>query len=85
VAKLIEACGVVTEVWPKNGEVFSLEELQGYVGGYVEPLYLEGDKVALMDEDGRFKHLRVNDVASVQLGRYIVGPVLIGSREEMDI
>ena len=35
-AILIEATGRVQGVFPANGTDFSLEELQGFVGGYIE-------------------------------------------------
>ena len=37
-AKLITADGKITEVTPKNGEYFKLDELQAFVGGYIEVL-----------------------------------------------
>lgn len=59
-----------------EGKKFSLEELQKYVGGYVELIRLpQGD--LYVDEDGTLKGLPVNIPASTIAGRMIVGDVLL--------
>lgn len=39
-AKWIKTNGEIVEVQPKNGTDYSLEELQGFVGGYIEIITL---------------------------------------------
>lgn len=69
--------GKSTVVTPKDGKKFSLEELQGFVGGYIERVGNVGRKTMYADEDGRPKGLPPNAVASEKAGRLIVGTVLI--------
>jgi hypothetical protein len=39
VAYLIKSDGTITEIKPQNGTAFTLPELQGFVGGYIEIIY----------------------------------------------
>ena len=43
--KLIKTNGETQEVNPKDGKKFNLQELQGFVGGYIELLNVNGKKV----------------------------------------
>lgn len=73
------------------GKVWTLEELQSLVGGYIEPLWLENGQVAIVNEDGRLKGLAENPTATVRADRGLahgqglrhplVGPVAFGARE----
>lgn len=88
-ATLIAIDGTETEVHPANGS-FTLEEMQGCVGGYVQLITLPDGRCLLMDEDGKAKGLPWNLKATLY-GRkagiapddYMVGPVLLCTREEM--
>lgn len=66
----------------------TLEELQAHVGGYIESVdrFLEEGTRAYANEDGLFKGLRVNLVATVAVKwpYPIVGPVVVitGFNEE---
>lgn len=67
---------------PMNGKKFTLLELQGFVDGYVEYVYLSNNKVLVVDEDGKVKGKPVNMVATGWLrtdGRddYVCGPALL--------
>lgn len=42
-AKVIKAAGAISDVQPKNGKFFELEELQKVVGGYIEIIDLGND------------------------------------------
>lgn len=84
--KLIKTNGETQEVKPKNGKEFSLEELQGFVGGYIEKLNVNGKKVKkiIMNEEGLLMKLQPNntvtDLLSKEFGREvktIVGDVLV--------
>lgn len=89
-ATLIAIDGSETDVKPANGESFTLEEMQGSVGGYVQLITLPDGRCLLMDEDGKAKGLAWNLKATLY-GRkagiapddYMVGPVLLCSREEL--
>lgn len=67
-----------------NGEVTvvpylkDIKDIQELVGGYVRPLFgIKGDIAMLVDEDGNYKGLKANSVASVVAGQPIVGCVVI--------
>ena len=113
-ATLYKATGEQTEVKPKRGHDFTLEELQGYVGGFIEMVGLTNGLCMILDEEGKIKRKPVNragtllfnqrvaDVLhatpgagksavaehnpdadfSVPIRDYIVGDVLVGTREE---
>lgn len=82
-AKLIKTDNSVTEVSPKNGTDFSLEELQGFVGGYIEIVYpLTGapkGSILVVNEEGKLIGLPVNGIATGMMGftDTIVGDVLL--------
>lgn len=84
-ARLIKADGTESEVLPKNPkEGFSLEELQGFVGGYIEVAIVVGDSMMICNEDGKRLMLPVNIAASAIHGRdVVVGDVLIASESEV--
>ena len=78
------------EVAPANGKTFTLEEMQGFVGGYIEALRLTGNSVMYLNEDGKRLDLPYNLVADMLAHRMtliapndrIVGDVLIASLSE---
>ena len=67
-ALLIRAIGQkgsrVESVYPKDGRVFTLEELQAYVGGYVEALKLVNGFIMWLNEDGKAMRLPFNLIAN---------------------
>lgn len=89
-AHLIQPNGDVTEVFPNDGETFTLAELQGYVGGKIEtvPTPKRGQTL-LVNEDGirlGFERNQTATDAAVDLGKdnYLVGPVLLCKGKEFD-
>lgn len=82
-AKLIKSNGEVSEVCPKNGTDFQLDELQGFVGGLIEIVYpMTGapkGTILVVNEEGKLINLPVNGVASAMMGftDAIVGDVLL--------
>ena len=80
-AKIIFTNGAEFEVAPQNGTDFSLHELQGVVGGYIEVVHLSGDDIMIVNEEGRLAGLSHNVKASVIARDYIVGNVLLCSRD----
>lgn len=86
-AILYRTDGTFTEVCPENGRYFSLEELQRYVGGYIE--YVETtdpDHLMVINEDGRLLGKLLNFVATAlyNYGGTIVGDVVVGLRSELE-
>jgi hypothetical protein len=64
-AILYKTDGTKEEVTPKNGKTFSLEEIHGFIGGYME-LQLTVDKknFIVMNEEGGLLELPVNHYAT---------------------
>lgn len=92
-ARLIRADGTEEDVYPVNGKKFTLEEMQKYVGGYIEIMPGVPFKL-IMDEEARLKDKPYNEKATglvlIALAgkklRYIphlVGDVLLLERGEM--
>ena len=82
-ATLYKTDGTVTEVKPRNDRVFSLEELQGFVGGYIESVYMSG-KVAFVDEEGLLKRKPYNFLGSKAVGQHLVGDVIVCDEHEVE-
>lgn len=58
-------------VRPKDGKSFTLDELQGFVGGNIEIVQTKNDnEVMVINEEGKLKGLPVNIIATK---RYIYG------------
>jgi hypothetical protein len=77
-----------TETVIERNYPFTLEELQGFVGGYIQISPIKNELLMVMDEDGHSKNLPINQKASQlhsygppQSGYYdrpgIVGDVLV--------
>lgn len=82
-ARWIKTSGEITEVRPKNGRDFSLSELQGFVGGYIELVWLHGDTVMVVNEEGLVKGLPFNANATAIAYQPIVGDVLVCKSKEI--
>jgi len=63
-AQLISTQKKVKEVKPKYGSKFTLKELQEYVDGYVEFVYLKDNLIMVVNEDGICRQLPLNPIAS---------------------
>jgi len=88
-ATIIGVDGSEREVSPGNGHSFTLEEMQGFVQGYIQILGLPDGRVIVMNEEGKLKGMRYNlkatlyaRQAGIALDDEAVGPVLLCSREE---
>jgi hypothetical protein len=79
---LLETNGTVREVHPR-GAIWSLEELQGFVGGYIEVLRTRDGKYLVSNECAKIVDppLDINVNATLVYRRgdsdYIAGPALI--------
>ena len=83
-AHVITPEGIQTEVTPKNGSTFTLEECQGFVGGFIENVPLPnkpiGFDVMLCDEEYLIKkmdgqEIHINMYASILAHQEIYGNV----------
>lgn len=77
-AVLIKTDGNRSAIFPKSGKKkFAIDELRGYVGGYVRPLYLGKKAVMLVFEDAQMVGQAVNQAASEIAGQVIAGDVVL--------
>lgn len=79
----LKATGEKTEIAPKGSKTFSLEELQGYVGGYIEAVNLPGHRIMFVNEDGRLHNLPLNHAASELAESWIFGDVVVCDRKSV--
>ena len=88
-AKVITAVGAISEVQPKNGKFFELEELQKAVGGYIEIINLGNDQLMVVNEEGKIDGLPYNLIATQIYQRetraldYIAGNALICTNNQI--
>jgi len=89
-ATLVRSDGTESEVHPKHGKHFVLDELQTFVGGYIEAVTLDRERTMLVNEEGKFiPKLEPNSKATALLaaaggipGDVVVGDVLIIGSDE---
>jgi hypothetical protein len=88
----IKTDGTKTEVQPKNGTDFKLEELKEFIGGgWIEMVECWNPDyqgmVIILDEEGKLKNMPLNVAATDAYGvphwDVIVGDVLICRKEEI--
>jgi hypothetical protein len=75
-AQIITPDGKTIEVKPKDGKKFSLEEMQVYVGGYIEHITLADGRHAYVNEEGKLRGLETNLLATQLYGS---GDVICGT------
>jgi hypothetical protein len=61
---LLKVDGSYEEVLPKDNQSFTLEELQEYVGGYIERIDMFDGHAMYVDEEGRLKNSPTNILAT---------------------
>lgn len=89
-ATIFYTTGEKKEVHPVNGRYFSLKELQDVVGGYIENLRIDDNRIMVLNEEGKYMHLPHNAqatslVASLLLEwDYIVGDVIVCEDKELE-
>jgi uncharacterized protein DUF3846 len=85
-AKLIQPDGTTQHVSPTSGGKFTLEELQGFVAGYIQivPMVPRQTFDMLVNEEGLLLDLPLNAKASILAGQAIAGNALCLSREEWE-
>ena len=79
VATLLKADGTIQAIKPANGTTFSLAELQGLVGGYIEILNAPGGEFLVLNENGKRDTPTYNAAASeLMRGRLLPGDCIVG-------
>lgn len=80
---------IETEVSPKNGKYFSLEELNSFVDGYIEIVDLMDGRLMVVNEEGKLIGLPLNLLATVEYQKaygpidQIVGNALVCKKGEI--
>lgn len=82
-AKWIKTNGETIDVKPKNGTDYSLEELQGFVGGYIEIVRIDDERLMVVNEEGKLNDLPINSIATYMARELIVGDVLVCKANEV--
>lgn len=88
-ATLIKPDGATSQVLPASGESFTLEELQAFVGGYIEVIRV-GSALYVLNEEGKLLDLPANLPATHRAhdflfqGDYLCGAVLICEPGELE-
>lgn len=89
-ATLMKADGTKQEVHPADGKQFTLKELQGYVGGYIEMIDV-GEGLMWVNEEGKLDDLPINAAASRIARPYLFwfddgvrGDVVVMTHQEAD-
>lgn len=89
-ATILYTTGEKKEVHPVNSQYFSLKELQAVVGGYIENLRIDDNRIMVLNEDGKSMHLPYNSQATLLVSSillnwdYIVGDVIICEDKELE-
>jgi hypothetical protein len=88
-AKLIKVDGSETILRPK-GSHFTLEELQTFVGGYVQMIQLSNGEEMYLNKEGKLENLPINrrattlgKVCGIAADDCIVGDVIILNSQEI--
>ena len=89
-AKILKSSFEIVEIEPKNGKNFSLEEMQGVVGGYIEIVRLGNHQIMVVNEEGKLHGLPFNALATnalqlvyPQSDDFVVGDVLLCTDNEI--
>lgn len=89
-AIFIPVHGLPRVVRPKNDAWFALEELQEFVGGYVQVIRLNETQFLWINEEGKLKGLALNKFATlaaygiIQPSDYISGDAVLTTITEME-
>jgi len=76
---ITEKCGV-SQVAPKRGREFQLEEIQQYVDGYIEVVRLTDDQIMIVNEEVKFTqgcNQIATAIARLHQRNYIAGYAVI--------
>jgi len=77
--------GEIIPILPKNKEVFTLQELQEIVGGYIELVMLNDGRIMIVNEEGKINGLDYNLLGTLAYAKdVIVGNVLVTPEKYID-
>lgn len=88
-ATIIYSNGKADTITPKQGQTFTLQELQEYVDGYIQLIPLGQGEIMILNEEGKLLGLPDNESATTfwrQLlpnAPELVGNVIIAKMSEM--
>ena len=86
-AEIIKANGDRMFVEPENKATFTLDELQGFVGGYIEIAETKDGRLLVINEEGKLNKLPTNGIATAyyKYGKKdaIVGDVIIINKDQI--
>ena len=84
-AFIYQANGEIIPIMPKNNSLFTLQELQDIVKGYIEVVYLKDGRLMIINEEGKLNDLAPNPQATKLYNiDYIVGDVLVTPKKYID-
>jgi len=87
-ATLIKSNGEEVNVTPNNKRDFQLDELQKYVGGFIEIVKTNEGRTIVINEEGKINELPINQKATAlyQYNEFdfIVGDVVVCDSNEID-
>ena len=86
-AEFIRANGDRMFVEPENKKEFTLKELQGFVGGYIQIVETRDSRLIVLNEEGKLNKLPTNGIATAyyKYGKkdVIVGDVIIINKDQI--
>lgn len=86
-AEIIKANGDRMFVEPENKKEFTLKELQGFVGGYIQIAETRDSRLIVLNEEGKLNKLPTNGIATAyyKYGKkdVIVGDVIIINKDQI--
>jgi len=86
-AEIIRANGDRMFVEPENKKEFTLKELQGFVGGYIQIVETRDSRLIVLNEEGKLNKLPTNGIATAyyKYGKkdVIVGDVIIINKDQI--
>ena len=86
-AEIIKANGDRMFVEPENKKEFTLKELQGFVGGYIQIVETRDSRLIVLNEEGKLNKLPTNGIATAyyKYGKkdVIVGDVIIINKDQI--
>ena len=65
------------KVSPQKGSHYTLKELQAYVEGYIEIVYVEDNVIMVVNEEGMLRDMHFNPIASKIARQPIFGNALL--------
>jgi len=83
-AKLFKVSGEIEEVEPKNKRDFKIDELQGFVEGYIEIVHLPNNRLMVVNEEGALNGLPMNikatsEAYTIGVLHHFVGGIVFGN------